>query len=47
MQEVYDWAGSYEDLPLYFTISRRMEVIKHDHTISVDETVNLVARVSH
>lgn len=45
-QEVYDWAGSIEDLPLHFTLQRRQEVILHEHPITEQEVLDIYERVS-
>ena len=45
-QEVYDWAGSKEALPLHFTIQRRHEVVFHEDPITEREVLDVYERVS-
>lgn len=45
-QEVYDWAGSIESLPLHFTLQRRQEVILHEHQLTEQEVLDVYERVS-
>ena len=45
-QEVYDWLGSDVIIPLYFTINRGAQVLRHDDLIATQETLNLAERVS-
>ena len=45
-QEVYDWAGSLEDLPLYFMIQRGQEVVIHSDPLQGHEVLDLIEGVS-
>ncbi|CAH3157160.1 unnamed protein product [Pocillopora meandrina] len=45
-QEVYDWAGSNECLPLYFTIQRGREVVRHGDLLERTEVLHIYERVS-
>ena len=45
-QEVYDWAGTIESLPHYFTLHRGNEIVSHLEKLKQDETLNLTERVS-
>ena len=45
-QEVYDWAGTIESLPHYFTLHRGIEIVSHPEKLKQDETLNLTERVS-
>ena len=44
-QEVYDWAGTKETLPHYFTLQRGHHLVSHQETIEIDETLNVTERV--
>ena len=46
MQEVYDWAGSLEDLPLYFTIHRRQQVVLHSDLLRGHKVLDVREGVS-
>jgi len=46
MQEVYDWAGSLEDLPLHFTIHRRQQVVLHSDLLQGHEVLDVREGVS-
>ncbi|XP_068714278.1 caldesmon-like [Montipora foliosa] len=41
MQEVYDWAGSIDDLPLHFTIQRRQQVVLHNDPLQGHEVLDV------
>ena len=43
-QEVYDWAGAQESVPIYHIINRGNQVIQLDDRVEQDETLNLVER---
>lgn len=43
-QEVYDWGGSIESLPLHFTLQRRQEVILHEHQLTEQEVLDVYER---
>ncbi|XP_067040375.1 uncharacterized protein [Acropora muricata] len=43
-QEVYDWAGTIESLPHYFTLHRGNEIVSHPEKLKQDETLNLTER---
>ncbi|XP_066016277.1 uncharacterized protein [Pocillopora verrucosa] len=43
-QEVYDWAGSNECLPLYFTIQRGREVVRHGDLLERTEVLHICER---
>ncbi|XP_066022858.1 uncharacterized protein [Pocillopora verrucosa] len=45
-QEVYDWAGSNECLPLYFTIQRGREVVRHGDLLERTEVLHIYERVT-
>ena len=45
-EEVYDWAGTIEILPHYFTLHRGKHLVSHPEKISQDEILNLSERVS-
>ena len=45
-QEVYDWAGTIEFLPHYFTLHRGKQLVSHPEKVNQDETLNLTERVS-
>ena len=45
-QEVYDWAGSQDDVPLHFTLQRGKEVVRHSDSLEQDEVLDLAERVS-
>ena len=46
MQEVYDWAGSLEDLPLHFTLHRRQQVVLHSDQLQGHEVLDVREGVS-
>ena len=47
MQEVYDWAGVIEDMPLHFKLQQGETLLTHDERVGpLDETLNLTERVS-
>ena len=46
MQEVYDWAGSLDDLPLHFTIHRRQQVVLHSDPLQGHEVLDVREGVS-
>ena len=46
MQEVYDWAGSLEDLPLHFTIQRMQQVVMHSDPLQGHEVLDVRGGVS-
>lgn len=41
-QEVYDWLGSLEDKPLYFTLQRGKAVIEHTDILEGSEVLDLL-----
>ncbi|XP_044171122.1 uncharacterized protein LOC114950440 isoform X3 [Acropora millepora] len=41
-QEVYDWLGSLEDIPLYFTLQRGKRVVEHTDIIQGSEVLDLL-----
>ncbi|XP_066025275.1 eukaryotic translation initiation factor 5B-like isoform X2 [Pocillopora verrucosa] len=43
-KEVYDWAGSNECLPLYFTIQRGREVVRHGDLLERTEVLHICER---
>ncbi|XP_073229225.1 uncharacterized protein [Porites lutea] len=44
-QEVYDWAGAMQDMPLYFTLHRGQTLRTHDERVGpLDETLDLTER---
>ena len=45
-QEVYDWVGSLEQVPLHFTLQRGKEVVRHSDPLEQDELLDLAERVS-
>ena len=45
-QEVYDWAGSMDCVPLHFTIQRRQTVVRHNDPLERHEILDLMERVS-
>ncbi|CAH3172881.1 unnamed protein product, partial [Porites evermanni] len=46
-QEVYDWAGAMQDMPLYFTLHRGQTLLTHDERVGpLDESLDLTERVS-
>ena len=46
-QEVYDWAGAMEDMPLHFTLHRGETLLTHHERVGpLDETLDLTERVS-
>ena len=45
-QEVYDWAGTIESLPHYFTLHRGNQLVSHPEKLNQDEALNLTERVS-
>ncbi|KAJ7375126.1 hypothetical protein OS493_001864 [Desmophyllum pertusum] len=45
-QEVYDWAGSMEDVPLHFTIQSIKRVMNHTDALQGDAILDLNERVS-
>ena len=46
MQEVYDWAGSLDDLPLHFTLQRRKQVVLHSDPLQGHEVLDVREGVS-
>ena len=46
MQEVYDWAGSLDDLPLHFTLHRRQHVVLHSDPLQGHEVLDVREGVS-
>ncbi|XP_068695084.1 DNA ligase 1-like isoform X1 [Montipora foliosa] len=40
-REVYDWAGSIDDLPLHFTIQRRQQVVLHNDPLQGHEVLDV------
>lgn len=46
MQEVYDWAGSHDDLPGHFIIRRRQQVVRHSDRLQGHEILDVVEGVS-
>ncbi|XP_015774120.1 PREDICTED: uncharacterized protein LOC107352303 [Acropora digitifera] len=45
-QEVYDWAGSMEDVPLHFTIHRGGKLVTHESPIDDHCAATLVKRAA-
>ncbi|KAJ7385925.1 hypothetical protein OS493_012253 [Desmophyllum pertusum] len=45
-QEVHDWIGCKEELPLHFTLQRNERVICFDEQVLPDETLDLAERTS-
>ncbi|KAK2562419.1 hypothetical protein P5673_014071 [Acropora cervicornis] len=46
MKEVYDWAGSMEDVPLHFTIHRGQKLVTHECRIDDHCAATLVKRAA-
>ncbi|XP_067049261.1 heat shock cognate protein HSP 90-beta-like [Acropora muricata] len=43
-QEVYDWAGSLQDAPLYFTLHRGGKLVHHREEVEGDSVLHLTER---
>ncbi|XP_068718318.1 uncharacterized protein [Montipora capricornis] len=43
-QEVYDWVGSQDDVPLHFTLQRGKDVVRHSDSLEQDEVLDLAER---
>ena len=44
-QEVYDWAGAVEDMPLHFTLHRGETLLTHRERVgTLDETLDLTKK---
>ena len=46
MQEVYDWAGSLDGLPLHFIIQRGQQVVHHSEQLQGHEILDVGEGVS-
>ena len=45
LQEVYDWVGSMEKAPLYFTLHTQGKLIKHADEVKGNSVVHVAERV--
>ncbi|XP_068703084.1 uncharacterized protein [Montipora foliosa] len=44
-QEVYDWVGSSNNMPLYFTIQRGSTIVMHTDRLQTNEVLDISERV--
>ncbi|XP_068733540.1 DNA ligase 1-like isoform X2 [Montipora capricornis] len=45
-QEVYDWVGSSNNMPLYFTIQRGSTIVMHTDRLQTNEVLDISERIS-
>ena len=43
---MYDWVGCLDVVPLYFTLQRGKEIVKHSHPVTQDEILDISEKVS-